>query len=144
MNTLVLSILFAQASGQFHLPPNLLSSMCYIESKHNTQAFHKNDGDGNSIGVCQIKLKTAKYLGFKGTEKQLMNPETNIHYAAKYLAKHLNKYHNTTKAIIAYNVGHASRNIASTSYSTKVLNQWEIQNNVQWRSANSCSIGHQE
>jgi soluble lytic murein transglycosylase-like protein len=116
--------LFTAFSLQYGLPPGLLSSLCYVESKHKVSAMHHDDGGENSIGVCQIKLSTAKDLGFKGTEKDLMNPKRNIHYAAKYLSKQVKRYNGSIeKAVIAYNIGHAGT-LTSTKYQVKVFTKW--------------------
>jgi soluble lytic murein transglycosylase-like protein len=124
-------------STQFGLPQGLLSSLCYVESTHNVNAIHKDDGRGNSVGVCQIKLETAQWLGFKGTEKQLMDPKTNIYYAAKYLARNSSRYNgDITKAIIAYNIGHAKQ-LTHTKYSDKVLRQWRKQTDVKRTTASN-------
>lgn len=120
MTLLALTLLFSQHTKEFKLPANLLSSICYVESHYNPNALHKDDGDSNSVGLCQVKLKTAKWLGFKGNEKQLLKPEINAYYAAKYLQYLLKRYHgNITKAIIAYNRGNAGT-LTRTSYSDKV------------------------
>jgi soluble lytic murein transglycosylase-like protein len=137
MTPAILTALFLTTSMQFDLPQGLLNSLCMVESGHNINAVHKNDGQGNSVGLCQIKLKTSRWLGFKGTEKQLMDPKTNIYYAAKYLAKNRTRYNgNLTKAIIAYNIGNA-KGLTSTKYSAKVLSQWRM-NNVRQPTAISC------
>lgn len=121
MDTLLLLLLFNQATYTFDLPENLLKSVCYVESNHNINAINYNDGHGHSMGVCQIKYKTAKWLGFKGTENQLMRPEVNIYYAAKYLRKNLDRYGgDVKKALIAYNRGNA-KGLTRTKYSDKVL-----------------------
>src|ERR1019366_248284 len=123
-----LTILFTTIGVKYAIPSNLLSSLCYVESRHNISAIHHDDGDMNSVGVCQVKLKTARDFGFKGTEKQLMNPKTNITYAAKYLSHQLKRYHGqVNKAVIAYNQGHAG-NLETTKYQIKVFNQWQNQN----------------
>jgi soluble lytic murein transglycosylase-like protein len=127
MNAVLLTLLFNTTSAEFKLPPNLLSSLCYIESTHNINAVHKDDGGGDSVGICQVKLKTAKWLGFKGTEKQLMYPKTNIYYAAKYLAYQKKRYGNITRAIVAYNIGNA-KNLTRSKYSDKVIKQWRALN----------------
>ncbi len=129
MNTL--AAIFIATSAQFHLPPGLLSSLCFVESNHKTEAVHINDGKTNSYGVCQIKLETAKWLGFKGTATELMKPKVNIYYAGKYLARNLKRYHgNVNKAVTAYNKGHAdSDKIVLSKYTTKVFKQWKVANN---------------
>jgi hypothetical protein len=122
MNTLTL--IFIAVSIQHKLPPGLLSSLCWVESKHVVTAIHHDDGDADSLGVCQVKLATAKDLGFKGTAKQLMNPSVNIQYSAKYLAKQLKRYKgNVAKAVISYNRGNA-RNLTTSKYQRTVFNKW--------------------
>lgn len=127
MSTLTLTLLFISASSTFKLPPDLLKSLCYVESGHKVEAIHYADGVGNSLGVCQIKLTTAKQLGFRGTEKQLMEPNTNIYYAAKYLAHQRDRYAGSIeKAVIAYNIGSA-KHLQHTKYSARVIKEWKQQ-----------------
>lgn len=124
MSPILLALIFTSATNEFDLPPNLLSSICYIESTHNAGAIHYNDGDGNSVGICQIKFKTAKWLGYKGTEKLLLDPKVNIHYSAKYLRYQLNRYGgNIVKAVSAYNKGNAKK-LTNTTYYNKVVIRW--------------------
>lgn len=129
-----LGLYFLLTTQQYNLPPDLLSAICYTESTYNTRAIHLDDGPGGpSLGVCQIKHSTAKWLGFKGTPTQLMNPKTNILYAGKYLKYQLLKYKNPVKAVIAYNYGHAPKNLTYTQYQIKVFTIWGS-HNVQKRS----------
>lgn len=121
-----LATLFLTVSLQFNLPPGLLSSLCYVESTHKINKIHVNDGSGNSVGICQIKLKTAKGLGFKGNEKKLMEPSTNIYYAGKYLSHQISRYDSINKGIIAYNMGHAGA-LTSTKYYVRVVKEWTKQ-----------------
>ena len=83
----------------------LLLAVCVHESglKNITNEF---DHGSPSIGVCQLKKKTAEMLGFKGNRIALENPATNIWWAAKYLKWQLERYDgNACKAISAYNSG---------------------------------------
>ena len=41
---------------------------------------------GGTIGLMQIKLATARSLGYTGTAEGLRDPATNLTYAVKYLA----------------------------------------------------------
>ena len=124
-------MLFLAATAQYNLPAGLLSAECYVESHHKTNAVNLDDGKGGpSMGICQIKLGTALQVGFKGTAKQLMQPENNIHYAAAYLAKQIKRYHgNLPKAIGAYNSGTFFLSKKGTPvnsiYIRKVLHSWE-------------------
>lgn len=120
-----LSLIFIAVTAQLHLPPNLLSSICYIESRHVATAIHHDDGGSDSIGLCQIKHKTAKWMGFKGNEKDLLDPKINAYYAGKYLKYLLKRYdNNTIKAVIAYNIGN-TRSLTTTNYQRKVFNKWK-------------------
>lgn len=120
-----LAALFISTSLQFNLPPGLLASICYVETGHNIEAIHYRDGSSrNSIGVCQIQLRTAQWLGFKGTEEQLMAPAVNIYYAAAYLNYQRQRYNSIDKAVIAYNYGHA-KDLQTTGYQVKVYKVWK-------------------
>jgi hypothetical protein len=43
-------------------------------------------GRGGAIGMMQIKLATARGLGYTGDAAGLRDPDTNLTYAVKYLA----------------------------------------------------------
>jgi len=120
---MILSLLFVTTTQQLNLPPNLLESICYVESKHKITAIHHHDGDSDSLGICQIKYKTAKWLGFKGTPEQLMEPKNNILYAGKYLKYQLLRYNSVNKGIIAYNKGNA-KGLTRSSYYDKVMKEY--------------------
>lgn len=113
--------LFLSLTTQYNLPPKLLDAVCYVESHYNPNAINYEDGGEDSLGLCQVKLSTAKWLGFKGSRQMLMRPEVNAKYAAKYLAYQLKRYNYLTeKAIISYNRGNAI-GLSRTKYSQKVL-----------------------
>src|ERR1700687_6421115 len=44
-------------------------------------------GRGGTIGLMQIKLATARGLGYTGDAAGLRDPNTNLTYAGKYLAR---------------------------------------------------------
>lgn len=89
----------------------LLSALCFVESGHNPSAINLQDKGEPSMGECQVKLSTARWLGFKGEKKQLwLNRLTNRYYAARYLQKQLKRYHgDIPSAVAAYNAGTAKR-----------------------------------
>jgi soluble lytic murein transglycosylase-like protein len=110
---------------QFNLPPGLLNAVCYTESHYDIRAIHKDDGHGDSLGICQVKLETAQWLGYKGNAKQLMIPRLNMYYSAKYLRYQLDRYNqNIPQALIAYNMGN-SKHLTHSKYSDKVLKEWQ-------------------
>jgi len=68
----------AAANG---VPPDLVHRVIVRESKYNPRVVSK----GN-YGMMQIKLATARGLGYTGTAEGLLDPDTNLTYAVKYLA----------------------------------------------------------
>jgi soluble lytic murein transglycosylase-like protein len=131
-----IATLFFITTTQLSLPPGLLSSVCYVESHHDVTAMHIHDGKGNSVGICQIKIKTAQQLGFKGTEKELSLPKTNILYAGLYLKHQIDRYHSVNRGVIAYNIGSA-KELTSTKYQAKVFREWRKYNEQR-----ICSVGN--
>lgn len=128
MEQLLLSI-FLQMTQEFDLPPELLQSVCYTESHFDIKAIHKDDGKGDSLGVCQVKLATAKWLGFKGNSRQLMIPRVNAYYSAKYLRYQLDRYGDVKQALVAYNMG-STKGLTRSRYSDKVMKEWRKQRSV--------------
>lgn len=115
--------LFTSISLSLSLPTGLLSALCYTESKYKINAVHRDDGGSDSIGICQLKLSTAKEYGFQGTEKELMKPETNILIAGLYLKYQITRYNSVKKGVIAYNRGNANH-LTSSKYQDKVYQRW--------------------
>jgi soluble lytic murein transglycosylase-like protein len=124
-----LALIFATVTTTLHLPQGLLSAVCYVESAHKPQALNPNDGGEDSIGLCQIKLSTAKMLGFKGTAKELHDPFVNAYYAGRYLKKQLERYDNfIPHAVAAYNAGklylNSKNHVTNRKYVDKVFRSW--------------------
>ncbi len=68
----------AAANG---VPAELVHRVIVRESRYNPRASNK----GN-YGMMQIRLGTARALGYTGTAQGLLDPDTNLTYAVKYLA----------------------------------------------------------
>src|SRR5262245_43358541 len=65
-----------------NVPEALVHRVIVRESK-----YHPNlVGRGGTIGLMQIKLATAKGLGYAGDAAGLRDPDTNLEYGVKYLA----------------------------------------------------------
>lgn len=129
MNSALVAIYLA-ASAYFSLPPGLLSAVCFVESSHRPHVVHKDDGRGDSMGVCQVQPATAKDMGYTGAASGLLKPEVNAFYAAKYLRKQLNRYGgDMVKAVAAYNAGTYRENKfgkpINQKYVEKVVKAWE-------------------
>src|SRR5579871_2275656 len=69
----------AQANG---VPVALVHRVIIRESRYNAGLV----GRGGTIGLMQIKLATARGLGYTGSAEGLRDPDTNLAYAVKYLA----------------------------------------------------------
>lgn len=122
MSVLEILAIISSISTQQGLPEGLLESVCYKESAFNIKAINYYDGKTHSYGICQVKLETAKTLGFKGSSDDLQEAETNITYAAKYLNFQYRRYGRWDKAISAYNRG--SIKSGCTHYSHDVIDIW--------------------
>jgi soluble lytic murein transglycosylase-like protein len=122
--------MFATVSQNLALPPGLLLALCQTESGLNPQAFHKDDGPEDSIGLCQLHLSTAKDVGYKGDKAGLYDPHTNMWYAGLYLKAKLKKYKKVSFAVASYNAGSVrfteDGSIRNFRYVNKVLTNWSF------------------
>jgi soluble lytic murein transglycosylase-like protein len=87
----------AQANG---VPVELVHRVIVRESRYNPRAVHR----GN-YGMMQIKLATARSMGYTGTAEGLLDPETNLTYAVKYLAGAYRAAHGNHDRTVAYYAG---------------------------------------
>jgi len=68
----------AAANG---VPVELVHRVIVRESRYNPRAVH-----AGNYGMMQIRLQTARGMGYTGTAQGLLDPDTNLKYAVKYLA----------------------------------------------------------
>jgi hypothetical protein len=73
--------LVAKHAAANAVPESLVRRVIRIESRGNPRAVSK----GN-YGLMQIRLGTARALGYTGTVQGLLDPDTNMTFAVKYLA----------------------------------------------------------
>ena len=76
-----LDSLIARHAAANSLPADLLRRVIRRESGGNPRVVYK----GN-YGLMQIKLATARSMGYRGDAAGLLDADTNMTYAAKYLA----------------------------------------------------------
>jgi soluble lytic murein transglycosylase-like protein len=69
----------AAANG---VPASLVHRVIMRESRYNPRAV----GRGGALGMMQIKLATARGMGYSGGAQGLLDANTNLAYAVKYLA----------------------------------------------------------
>ena len=64
------------------VPEALVHRVILRESRYQPRLI----GRGGTIGLMQIKLSTARGLGYTGTAEGLRDPNTNLTYGVRYLA----------------------------------------------------------
>lgn len=85
----------ASANG---IPASLVHRVIMRESRYNPRAVN-----AGNYGIMQIRLGTARAMGYSGSAAGLLDAETNITYAVKYLAG-------------AYRAAHGNENLAVALY----------------------------
>ena len=74
--------LIAQHAQANNVPEALVHRVIMRESRYQPQLV----GRGGTVGLMQIKLATARSMGYTGDAAGLRDPNTNLTYAVKYLA----------------------------------------------------------
>lgn len=74
--------LVATHAGANGVPVALVHRVIVRESRYQPRLV----GRGGTIGLMQIKLATARSLGYTGDAEGLRDPNTNLTYGVKYLA----------------------------------------------------------
>lgn len=109
----------ARYASSYGVPVSLAHAVISVESNYRPNAR----GKAGEIGLMQIKPATARMMGYSGSAKGLFNPETNIKFGLKYLAKaHELSGGTTCGTILKYNAGHGAKrmNPISAAYCKKV------------------------
>ncbi len=65
----------------YDVPETLIRRSIRRESGYNAKAHH-----GPYWGLMQIRVETARGLGFHGAPRELLDADTNLKYAAAYLS----------------------------------------------------------
>ena len=76
-----LDSLIAKHAAAHNVPEALVRRIIHRESRGNPRVISK----GN-YGLMQIRLGTARSMGYRGTAAGLLDADTNMTYAVKYLA----------------------------------------------------------
>jgi soluble lytic murein transglycosylase-like protein len=72
--------LILRYADTYDVPPSLIHRVVVRESGYNAGARN-----GPYYGLMQISYATAKSMGYKGSPGGLLDPDTNLKYAVKYL-----------------------------------------------------------
>ncbi|MFN3723934.1 MAG: transglycosylase SLT domain-containing protein [Paracoccaceae bacterium] len=75
-----LRALIVQYAAQYQVPVSLVHRVVQRESGYNPRARN-----GPYMGLMQILPQTARTMGFRGAPSDLLDAETNLRYAVKYL-----------------------------------------------------------
>jgi hypothetical protein len=75
------STMAASQAGTAGLPASLVERVIRRESGGNPRAVH-----AGNYGLMQIRLGTARAMGYTGSAAGLLDPQTNMTYALRYLA----------------------------------------------------------
>lgn len=106
-------------AGEYGVPVSLAHAIVQVESNYRKSAR----GRAGEIGLMQIKPRTARGMGFRGSAEALYDPENNIKYGMLYLSKAYElSGGDTCGTILRYNAGHAATrmNSVSSAYCRKV------------------------
>lgn len=74
--------LIARYSAEYGVPEKLVHRVVHRESRYNPTAHNRR---GPYFGLMQISYPTAKSMGYQGPASGLLDAETNLRYAIKYL-----------------------------------------------------------
>ena len=111
--------IIAKHAKKHGVPIALAHAVVTVESNYRPNAR----GRAGEVGLMQIKPATARMMGYSGSVKGLYDPETNIRFGMKYLAKaHKLGGGDTCGTILKYNAGHGAKrmNKVSAAYCAKV------------------------
>jgi soluble lytic murein transglycosylase-like protein len=76
-----LDLLIAKHAAANNVPESLVRRVIHRESRGNPRAV-----SAGNYGLMQIRLGTARAMGYRGSARGLLDADTNMTYAVKYLA----------------------------------------------------------
>ncbi|MFK4823538.1 transglycosylase SLT domain-containing protein [Paenochrobactrum sp. BZR 588] len=92
------------------------SALAHAVVRHESNFQPHVRGRAGEIGLMQIKLSTARGLGYTGSAKGLYEPSTNVQYGMKYLAQAQKLGGGSVcGTILKYNAGHGAKRMNPTS-----------------------------
>ena len=100
------------AAVSHDISPEIALGLVDVESTFKPTASK----DGN-YGLMQVRVATARSMGFKGSSNDLMTPETNLEYGMRYLQYCQEKHQDVTLMLGCYNGSTSPKN----RYARRVL-----------------------
>ena len=102
--------LIARYAAENDVPISLAHAVVSVESNYNPTLR----GSAGEIGLMQVKLQTARGMGYRGSAKGLYDPATNIRYGMQYLGKARQLAGgDLCGTILKYNGGHGAKRMTS-------------------------------
>ena len=92
-----LDALIAKHAAAYGVPENLVRRVIARESGGNPRVV-----SAGNFGLMQIKLGTARAMGYQGGAAGLLDADTNMTYAVKYLAGAYQAAHGNADRAVAY------------------------------------------
>jgi soluble lytic murein transglycosylase-like protein len=115
-----LDALIAQHAAANGLPESLVHRVVTRESGYNPRARNAS----GALGLMQIKYATARGVGYSGSASGLLDAETNLTYAVKYLAgAYQAAGGNANRAVALYQSGYYGRGVAVARRATPAAEQ---------------------
>jgi soluble lytic murein transglycosylase-like protein len=127
-----LDALIARHAAANGLPESLVHRVVTRESGYNPRARNRS----GALGLMQIKYATARGVGYSGSASGLLDAETNLTYAVKYLAgAYQAAGGNANRAVALYQSGYYGRGVAVARTAPAVAQvasnwggqQWDMQ-----------------
>lgn len=107
---------YSQMISRYAATYGVPSSLAHAVVRHESNFQPNVRGAAGEIGLMQIKLSTARGLGYSGSAKGLYEPSTNIQFGMKYLAMAQKLGGGSTcGTILKYNAGHGATRMNPTS-----------------------------
>ncbi|MBO1039713.1 lytic transglycosylase domain-containing protein [Brucella pituitosa] len=107
---------YSQIINRYAATYGVSSSLAHAVVRHESNFQPNVRGAAGEIGLMQIKLSTARGLGYTGSAKGLYEPSTNIQFGMKYLAQAQKLGGGSTcGTILKYNAGHGAKRMNPTS-----------------------------
>lgn len=115
-------------SQRFNIRQTWIKAIIGRESTFNPRAYRAEPAINDaSIGLMQILMGTARGLGFQGTEEELYDPATNIHYGTMLLAEIAGRCGTNFAAVYsAYNSG------GCDNYRTNPIVYRNVEGAIEW------------
>jgi len=120
-----LDAMIARHAAANGLPVALVHRVVIRESRYNPRARN-----GGNLGLMQIRYATARGAGYTGTAAGLLDPETNLTYAVRYLAgAYRAAGGNASRAVAYYASGYHGRGVGQPAPRQVASAQpnWEMQ-----------------